>query len=274
MKLILLVALVAGAYAVCPNSCSGHGQCTRGVVATYLGQEMTGTLGQDTCQCHTEDGCSEPKGADSMESSHGRADYRKCHYAWTGADCSMRTCPRGVAWADRPWGKNYAHEQRVECSNGGSCDRKSGECACLDWYTGASCERAVCPEDCSGNGICVTEKVLAEMANAILIEGHSGSWAAEGHASYTKNWDATNQQGCWCDYGFRGIDCAQIECPSMIDPIIADPYLAGANAAVGNMGHWEGRDCSGRGLCDYSSGLCECFSGYTGEACQRQTILM
>jgi hypothetical protein len=151
-----------------------------------------------------------------------------------------------------------AHERIVECSDGGFCDRKSGECQCLDYYTGAACERSICPDDCSGNGICISEQKIAYDANAII----SGSG---GLASYTVNWDANSQMGCWCDYGFRGADCSLIECPSNPDPIVP------GDASFGRL---EGRDCSGRGLCDYSSGLCECFEGYTGEACQRQTTLM
>jgi hypothetical protein len=51
-----------------------------------------------------------------------------------------------------------------------------------------------------------------------------------------------------------------VECPS------------GADVLKG-YGNEAGRDCSGRGLCDYSSGICSCFHGYYGTKCEFQTVL-
>lgn len=104
--------------------------------------------------------------------------------------------------------------------------------------------------------------------------------------------------GCKCDAGYRGADCSLVECPSSQDPlddtcdsgVIVDFQLQ-FDTAVGSSA-WEsvynatynsqniegviyacfgndaGQDCSGRGTCDYTSGTCNCFSGYAGTACE------
>ena len=158
--------------------------------------------------------------------------------AWTGHDCSLRTCPKGTAWAGKPVGSNDAHPL-VECSNKGSCDRKTGECQCYSGYGGMACERTVCPNDCSGKGVCMTLEALADSFGA----------------TYSAPWDAKKHVGCKCDIGYRGPDCSLKECPSGDD-------------VLGGDGNEEGRDCSGRGTCDYDSGLCRCFQGYCGNRCQ------
>lgn len=49
-----------------------------------------------------------------------------------------------------------------------------------------------------------------------------------------------------CDAGYRGPACDFHECPSGSDPL--DGY-----------GNEAGRDCSGRGICNYADGTCSCL---------------
>jgi len=163
--------------------------------------------------------------------------------AWTFGDCSGRTCPKSGAWVGEVMNANDAHPV-VECSNKGTCDRSTGECVCFPNYDGIACERSICPNKCSDAGVCFTQNQLAIEAGRV----------------YNNVWDAQMQVGCVCDLGRRGPDCSLLECPS--GPDVLKGY-----------GNSSGRDCSGRGLCDYSAGICSCFHGYYGTKCEFQTVL-
>jgi len=148
---------------------------------------------------------------------------------------------------------NNAH-QEIECSGRGSCDGATGRCGCFDGFSGEACQRTVCPNDCSGNGVCQDLRRFA---------------SDTGSHTYDVAYDANKQMGCQCDAGFRGPDCSMIECPSGDDPMGywgGDGYKAGDATTKG-----PAMDCSGRGLCDYTSGECGCFKGYFGERCEYQT---
>lgn len=187
----------------CANACNGHGKCT-----SY-----------DMCICNRN---------------------------WQANDCSERICQFGLAHVDTPKGDldmsgtitnaaevvadnsavypygtteqfpqmvdselniltNSAHGY-MECSNKGTCNRQSGTCDCYDGYDGVACQRASCPNSCSGHGVC---KTIAQLAYA------------DNYNIY-KLWDKDSTMGCECDAGYYGPDCSQRTCKTGVDPLYMD----------------------------------------------------
>ena len=201
--LVIIAGVIVQVSATCYNFCSGHGYCGE----------------YDQCIC--------------VRGPDGEVAFR-------GADCSIRTCPKGNSWVGGVVAANDVHGP-AECSNKGICDTQTGTCQCFDNYEGLACERTVCPENCSGHGECYRAKQIADDAGT----------------EYSTPWDANKHVGCICDAGYRGHSCHQLECPS------------GADVMKG-FGNEAGRDCSGRGICDYGKGRCQCFLGYSGARCEDQ----
>lgn len=65
-----------------------------------------------------------------------------CISNWYGNDCSLRYCPTGKSWISPPQNNHQRYRPRVECSNMGTCDVKTGTCHCRPGYEGRACERS------------------------------------------------------------------------------------------------------------------------------------
>jgi hypothetical protein len=160
----------------CPNSCSGHGRC---------------------------------------KSDGPGTDYCECESGWVtreAPDCSLRSCPQGVAWWDFTTEVDTAHAM-AECSNMGECDRTSGLCTCQSGFGGTACERLLCPlsslGDCSGKGRCVTLRDAAALVDQERLF----------FANTYGLWDADKISGCVCEAGYKGYDCSKRECITTADTL-------------------------------------------------------
>lgn len=203
LQFIFASALTAYVSGECANACNGHGKCT-----SY-----------DMCICNRN---------------------------WQANDCSERVCQFGLAHVDTPKGDldmsgdisgpgspvadnsfvypygtveqfpamettdlttldDTAHYY-MECSNKGTCDRTSGDCICYPGYDGVACQRASCPNACSGHGVCKTKAQLAWGDNENVY----------------KLWDKDAGMGCECDAGFSGPDCSLRQCKVGVDPLYLD----------------------------------------------------
>ena len=96
-----------------------------------------GYASQQLVDCPNENSPCNMKGT-----CQGKPTYRcDCQQGWTGADCSLLTCPYGKTWFGRPTtGDDYAHmtDDIVECSNMGTCNRVTGTCSCMEGFEGAA----------------------------------------------------------------------------------------------------------------------------------------
>lgn len=301
----LAAAAIGLATAACPNGCSGNGVCNEfdectcydEGKSTYFGYLYDTTKGynrikQDAIRAArlAQGGSSTYGYTETLREDQDRKFFAKDAYIqkqFTGADCSQLTCPRGVSWTANfkqdytapgetartdttaPSHSACRHADFVECSDAGVCDRSSGACQCFEGYEGSACQRTSCLNECSGHGQCQSNIEFSRDGSLkrSTVAGSTGSDAAEGFWDNIENtkqvdprkhyigaWDSGIHFGCKCDIGYRGDDCSLVECPSTADPL-------------GWYGNSDGEDCSGRGLCDYSSGECSCFTGFTGTDC-------
>jgi hypothetical protein len=160
-----------------------------------------------------------------------------CNAGFAGADCSLRTCPRGIAWFDEPTAPGTAHAL-AECSNKGKCDTKTGLCACQPPFTGAACDVLNCPAGangqlCSGHGTCRSMQQLALAATN--SDGDSLGVTYGNTLNVPATWDANRIYGCDCTaigYSYMGAystafgEFRDFDCGSRFCPVGADPYEA------------------------------------------------
>ena len=255
IALISAIALLPCDAARCAESnyCNGHGTC---IIST------------STCACFPGWGADTDIATIKMP------------------DCSARTCPKGLAWADVPSASNSAHAY-AECSNRGTCEPGTGKCQCFPGFSGDACQRTTCPNECSGHGRCMSMKQLATQSDALPLTSQTYQYTG---SESTTTWDEEKIFGCLCDSAWTvglgagetqvpewfGHDCSLKRCPSGNDPrTSADETDCGGVTAdggygVGQTGNLCHVDCSNRGKCDHRTGTCQCFHGYIGEACETQ----
>lgn len=120
------------------------------------------------------------------------------------------------------------------CSGHGTFSMEVCGCVCDEGWTGKNCSEPRCPDDCSGQGVC--------------IEGE-----------------------CVCDRDFGGENCSEPRCPGdcsdrglCVDgECVCEEAYSGEDCSVSRCLN----DCLDQGVC--LNGTCQCRPGFLGEDCSR-----
>ena len=150
-----------------------------------------------------------------------------CIDGFTGADCTLMTCPKGRSWFSAPVHEiDDIHLQMTECSDMGYCNRDYGECECAPGFEGAACQYMKCPGadvegPCFNQGECLSLSFLAE---ASLDNGVSTKRTYGKTPNDKYRWDYDSIRGCKCNRDRMGWDCSQKLCPFGDDPLSTSQY--------------------------------------------------
>lgn len=142
---------------------------------------------------------------------------------------SMEVC--GCVCEEGWTGKNCSEPRCPDdCSGQGICIE--GECVCDQNFGGENCSEPRCPSDCSDRGLCIDGECVCE-------EAYAGEDCSQGRCLNDCSDQGTCVNGsCQCRPGFLGEDCSLIFCAN---------------------------NCSQKGVC--KDGFCSCQEGYTGDDC-------
>jgi hypothetical protein len=262
----------------CDDDCSKNGLCVRGECACFKGWAGA------TCAefaagkpCSTSASPQGDKAAATTCSGHGvcHAGQCVCHPDFTGKSCGMtKQCPRG------------AGKQRLECSGRGSC--WLGKCICRPGSTGLDCGEML-PCDCSGHGACHASSA----GGCVCHPGWTGTNCAteEVCPDDCSGNGVCNDGSCFCFKGYAGDSCAfSVEDgkeaerrKNCVNPDVGDDPAALARVPKIRSKETGGESpapCSGHGVCGYEMspapgsgkayGRCLCMPGYLGDYCEEE----
>ena len=204
--------------AECPNACSSHGVCSNYDMCMCYRNWMANDCSERVCQfglAHVDT----PKG--DMDASSGELAGPSTTVLVNSEVYPYGTTEQFPNMVDSANNQlsNTAHYY-MECSNKGLCDRGSGSCECFEGYEGSACQRASCPADCSGHGVCNTIKEIASHDNGNIYE----------------LWDEDITLGCECDAGYYGADCSLRRCKYGADPLYLDDGVNSGRVANWTLG--------------------------------------
>ena len=289
----------------CPGQCSGHGQCRtlREIAANAL--TKTRTKSENGVQFH--EGVTDSFVYDLWDADMNQACV--CDPGFGGNDCSERLCPRG----DDPLTKTREFCGERPCHNSvqrfdlSSNRQNTLRFEFADWK-GRSQATSVSLNTASDDPGLITEadsstklagslstagKIMYAIRSAFPEEYLSqvevrAAGTVSGGSTFTAD---TASPGAVNRYfiTFTGApgrqDLIKLTGESAVANSVAyveavetaTGYATASSSATNKFplhGNNEELPCSGRGACNKLTGLCECFAGYYGAACDYQNVLV
>lgn len=269
---------------LCPNDCSGHGRCR---FISDLSELFT-PYDYVNDALSRSDPLFEYVGYD-INSRRGC----QCDAEYFGADCSLRMCDFSNDVMDKKPNQlrdDAVNVQRIRITHEGDIDLVNGKTFALRFRSRVNETYTTIPIvfTPSEPGTMATHirSALVSLPRDVVsdIQVHAddnyvaGSNTADTFVANITFIGPTNQ-GFQHLIEFENVNCAE-GCTPLITGLDLYPTTGKPSASLtANITEIVGGDansyeCGRRGKCDYDTGVCECFSGFTGDLCSVCTSLI
>jgi len=234
----------------CPNNCNGHGSCE------LMSSANSGYAGWDA----------------------NMIQFCKCDPGYEGHDCLDRKCKLGDDPISRFSSADVSevpHEQTIDLAFTGATGSFLLEYT--DWRGNAWLTRPIFPQDVidivpvENRPIPIREALLTLPMRAIDDIIVTVATAIATSIKFTVGFSSSETPGTQPLLSVLHKGCTAAGCQPKYEG------LSGGSATVEGVsttGTGQRDVCSNRGKCNSEIGECECFSGFYGHACEKQTLVL
>lgn len=261
----------ACARTTCPNDCSGHGRCL------YIKDLPFGEVPADADLDSYI--FQQPKTFNYYDWDGGKTRGCYCDPQWGDVDCSKRICDYGTDVMDQrdnmlAMGKYQVQQLHFQAdqitlnhTNGitGRTFALTFKSKVNETFTTLPIEFFTGPENFH-DFILDVQSALKALPNQVIDEVQvAGAYNQYGNTAHLNiTFVGTNVQGPQNLITVRAYECGD-GCTPQLTGMILKP--TSQNVAELQLSDYNSYECGRRGKCDYTSGLCTCFGGYTGPTC-------
>eukprot|EP00567_Pseudictyota_dubia_P009535 CAMPEP_0197444514 /NCGR_PEP_ID=MMETSP1175-20131217/9984_1 /TAXON_ID=1003142 /ORGANISM="Triceratium dubium, Strain CCMP147" /LENGTH=338 /DNA_ID=CAMNT_0042975319 /DNA_START=51 /DNA_END=1067 /DNA_ORIENTATION=- len=237
---------------VCPNDCSGHGTCE------YIHELSTWS---------------------STNWDYWKIQGCKCDGGWDGTDCSKRLCPKGddpLTIRSGTSGQDWTFT--FSADGGADITDMYAYFEVVDLYGTTHRSRPFLLIDggAAGDQTVLTRTLLDMPCFTSLDTVTVSAGPSVVNVVLEDPYRVTDFRLVYGSKACRDAGCYPLLTADTVTAGFADDYIdltvAVTDGTLTTLA--ESAECSNRGDCDYATGICKCYEGHFGLACERQTILV
>lgn len=265
----------ACARSVCPNDCSGHGRCA------YIEDMPYKVVPQDYMKGNflAQSPMTLPYYSWDKTKTRGCV----CDPEYGDVDCSKRMCPFGTDIMDQRLNmvaaKKYQVQQIFFRADGDNYGTLAARTFALTFKSKLNETFTTYPIAFKGatlgfhDFVLDVQRALMALPNRVidLVEVHGSKDITTGKVTLNITFTGDHVQGAQNLITVKSYVCGD-GCTPKISGLELAPKTNNITEVV--LSDFNSFECGRRGKCDYSTGICGCFAGYTGISCNVITSLV